>query len=232
MSRVGQKIEDIRIASGISQKQLAKKLGVSESFINEIESGRKVLNQGLIERISKVLGKDLNDVSMSFEDQVFSEEPKVETKNYIPRPTAKVKEKEKEEVNDVWNDAFGSVIKNVPIFNYNLNKNLGSKMLPIVSNKIEGYAQDKVFYLEIQDEDMIGFRIGKGDLAFAHAISEIENNAFCLIEHGNTRIIRQVKRLDNTKILLISNRSSVQIDTVDHKSIKVIARIDRIEFKL
>jgi len=74
MSRVGDKIKNIRMSTGMSQKQLAKKLGVAENFVNEVECGRKVVNQDLIDRISKVLGKDINDISMSFEEQVFVEE--------------------------------------------------------------------------------------------------------------------------------------------------------------
>ena len=53
MSRVGEKVKNIRSSSGMTQKQLGKKLGVSESFINEVEAGRKVINQNLIDRLSR-----------------------------------------------------------------------------------------------------------------------------------------------------------------------------------
>lgn len=226
MSRVGEQIKQTRIASGITQKQLAKKLGVAESFVNEVECGRKVVNQNLIDRISKVLGKDINDISMSFEEQTYEEEKQVK------REISKNNSKDKSETQEVWNDAFGSIIKNVPVYVYDLKKAISSKMLPIVGNKIEGYSQDKVFYIEIQDDDMVGFRINKGDIAFAHIIHEVENNAICLIEHGNERVIRQIKRLDSNKLLLISNRNSLRTETVEVKEIKVIAKLDRVEFKL
>ena len=38
MSRVGEKIKDARLKSGLSQKALAKKLGVSDKFVNEVET--------------------------------------------------------------------------------------------------------------------------------------------------------------------------------------------------
>lgn len=222
MSRVGEKIKNIRNSIGMSQKQLGKKLGVNESFVNEVENGRKIINQNLIDRISKVLGKDINDITMSFEEQVFEEE---KNKKYSAAP-------KKEAVKDVWNEAFGSVLKNIPIYGYDLQKAISSKQLPLINNKVEGYSQDKVFYLQIEDDDMLGFRISKGDLAFAHSTHEIENNSICLIEHGSKRVIRQIKRLDNNKVLLISNKGSFRTETAEIKEINIIAKLDRVEIKL
>lgn len=222
MSRVGEKIKNIRNSIGMSQKQLGKKLGVNESFINEVENGRKIINQNLIDRISKVLGKDINDITMSFEEQIFEEE---KDKKYSVTP-------KKEDVKDVWNDAFGSVLKNIPIYGYDLQKTISFKQLPLINNKVEGYSQDKVFYVEIEDDDMLGFRISKGDLAFAHITHEIENNSICLIEHGSKRVIRQIKRLDNNKVLLISNKGSFRSETAEIKEINVIAKLDSVEIKL
>ncbi|NLZ47410.1 MAG: helix-turn-helix transcriptional regulator, partial [Clostridiales bacterium] len=67
MSRVAEKIKSLRIEAGMSQKALAKKLGVSESFINDVELGRKIINESMINRVSKIFNKDINDISMSVE---------------------------------------------------------------------------------------------------------------------------------------------------------------------
>jgi transcriptional regulator with XRE-family HTH domain len=225
MSRVGDKIKNIRISTGMSQKQLAKKLGVAENFVNEVETGRKIINQDLIDRISKVLGKDINDITMSFEEQVFEEEK-------VKKPAASVRKDKPEQVSDVWNEAFASVIKSIPIYNYSLTKVLGSKQLPLLNNKIEGHNQDKVFYLEIEGDDMIGFRIAKGDLAFAVSTNEFFNNSISLIQYGDKRVLRQLQRLDNSKALIISNKGSVVTETVSIKEIKVIAKLERLEIVL
>jgi transcriptional regulator with XRE-family HTH domain len=228
MSRVGDKIKNIRISTGMSQKQLAKKLGVAESFVNEVETGRKIVNQDLIDRISKVLGKDINDIGMSFEDQAYEEE-----KARKAAPVAAPARKDKpEQVSDVWNDAFASVIKSVPVYNYSLTKVLGTKQLPILNNKIEGHNQDKVFYLEIESDDMLGFRIAKGDLAFAVSTNEFFNNSVSLIQYGERRVVRQLQRLDNSKALIISNKGSVVTETVNIKEVKVLAKLERLEIKL
>lgn len=222
MSRVGEKVKGIRNSVGMSQKQLAKKLGVSESFINEIETGKKVINQSLIDRVSKVLGKDINDISMSFEEQVYTEEKSEKIPN----------KKKQEDVKEVWNEAFSSVLKNVPIYKYDMARPIASKQLPLMNNRVDGYAQDKVLYLEIEDDEMIGFRMSKGDLAFGHITHEIENNSICLVEYDNKRVIRQIKKLDNSKLLLLSNKASLRTETIGVKDIKVIAKLDRLEVKL
>ena len=221
MSRVGDRIKQVRESKGISQKQLAKKIGVADSFINEVETGRKVLNEKFLEKISKVLGEEIEDTSISFHAEEYVEERK-----------PKLEKPSQEKVSEVWNDAFSSVLKNVAIYKYDLDKAIGIKQMPIISNKVEGYAQDKVLFLEIENDDMIGFRICSGDIAFAHLTHEIENNAFSLVDYNGERVLRQIKKLDGNKVLLVSNRGSLKTDTVNNKEIKVIARLDRVEFKL
>jgi len=224
MSGIGDKIKNARNAKGLSQKQLAKKLGVAEGFINEVESGRKVVNEKLMDRIGKVLGGDLENMSSMLNNLIVEEEKARDT---VKRPTKVV-----EAISDVWNDALGSVLKSVGIYKYDLNKPTGKRELPIISNKIEGFSQDKVLYLEIEDDDLMGFRICKGDLAFANLTSEVENNAICLIDYNGERVLRQIKKLDANKVLLISNRGSLRTETVGPKDIKVIAKLNRLEIKL
>jgi len=221
MSRVGDRIKGVRESKAISQKQLGKKIGVSESFINEVEMGKKVINEKFLEKISKILGEEIEDTSVSFQ----SDERIEETQPKLERPST-------EKVKEVWNDAFSSVLKDVAIYKYDLDKVVDIKQMPIISNKVEGYAQDKVLFLEIENDDMLGFRICSGDIAFAHLTHEIENNSISLVDYNGERVLRQIKKIDSNKILLISNRGSIRTDTVKHTDIKVIARLLRVEFKL
>lgn len=227
MSRVGERIKDARTKAGITQKDLAKKLGVAEKFINEVETGRRILNEALIEKISKVLNTDLNDVNMVVTDEDLNREKELVKKVQVKKQSIK-----SEEVNEVWNQAFGSVMKNIPIYDYSLSKPQGYRQLPMASNKIEGHAPDKVFYIVIDADDMVGYRIAKGDIAFCHVIKEPENNTICLIEYNGGRAIRQIKKLDNTKALLISNNGTVRTETVNLKDINIIAKLDRLEIQL
>lgn len=223
MSRVGENIKKAREKSGLSAKALAKKLGVAEKYILEVEMGRKVVPESFIDRAAKVLKSDLNDISMVVTDEALMEEKK--TFKELPKRNT-------EKASEVWTDAFSSVLKNVPIYDYSLSKNKGNKELPVHSNKIEGYPQDKVFYIEIADNDMNGFRMLKGDLAFAHIVKEVSNNGYFLVEYNGSRKIRQIKVLGNSKILLVSNAGSLITETKELREISVIAKLERVEITL
>ena len=223
MSRVGERIKEAREKSGMTQKALAKKLGVAEKFVNEVETGRKIINESLISKVSKVLNTDLNDINMVVTDEELQKELKAEKQVRQTKPA---------EVNEVWNQAFGSVLKNVPIYDYSLAQVKGYKQLATASNKIDGHTANKVFYLKIENNDMTGYRIQENDLALCYSIKEIENNSICLVEFNGKRVIRQIKKLDNVKALLISNNGSMRTDTANIKEVKSIAKLYRIEFDL
>ena len=214
MSRVGERIKEAREKSGMTQKALAKKLGVAEKFVNEVETGRKIINESLISKVSKVLNTDLNDINMVVTDEELQKELKAEKQVRQTKPA---------EVNEVWNQAFGSVLKNVPIYDYSLTQVKGYKQLATASNKIDGHTANKVFYLRIENNDMTGYRIQENDLALCYSIKEIENNSICLVEFNGKRVIRQIKKLDNVKALLISNNGSMRTETANIKEIKAIA---------
>ena len=223
MSRVGERIKEAREKSGMTQKALAKKLGVAEKFVNEVETGRKIINESLISKVSKVLNTDLNDINMVVTDEELQKELKAEKQLRQTKPA---------DVNEVWNQAFGSVLKNVPIYDYSLAQVKGYKQLATASNKIDGHTANKVFYLKIENNDMTGYRIQENDLALCYSIKEIENNSICLVEFNGKRVIRQIKKLDNVKALLISNNGSMRTETANIKEIKAIAKLYRIEFDL
>lgn len=223
MSRVGERIKEAREKSGMTQKALAKKLGVAEKFVNEVETGRKIINESLISKVSKFLNTDLNDINMVVTDEELQKELKAEKQ---------VRQRKPAEVNEVWNQAFGSVLKNVPIYDYSLAQVKGYKQLATASNKIDGHTANKVFYLKIENNDMTGYRIQENDLALCYSIKEIENNSICLVEFNGKRVIRQIKKLDNVKALLISNNGSMRTETANIKEVKSIAKLYRIEFDL
>lgn len=225
MSRIGDKIKEARLKANIPQKALAKKLGVSEKYINEVEMGRKVAQESFINKASKLLNVDLNDVNMLAADEDLMEEKRIERES---KPNIKKDNKS----NEVWENAFSSVLKNVPIYDYELRNVKGHKELPIHSNKVEGYPQDKVIYLEISDDEMSGFRMLKGDLVFGHLVTELNQNGFYLVNYNGKTKIREIRRLDNSKALLMSNRGSVMTETVEVRNIKVIAKLDRVEINL
>ena len=229
MSRVGEKIKEVRTKAGLTQKALGKKLGVSDKFINEVEMGRRVAQEGFIERAAKILNTDLNDISMVVTDEALMEERKI---TEVAKKEKKINAKILGETSPVWTDAFSSVMKKVIIYDYSLKKELGSKELPIYSNKVEGYPADKVLYIKVEDNSMSGFRMMKDDIVFGHLVKEVSNNGMFLIEYDNKRVIRQIKSLGEQKLLLIGNDGSAKTETIQVKEAKIIAKLERLEIQL
>lgn len=230
MSRVGDTLKEARLKTGFSQKALAKKLGVAEKYINEVELGRKVAPENFIEKVSKALNVNLNEISMVVTDEAIKEEEKREVLK--PAKEKKIISKTLGETSEVWTDAFSSVLKKVNIYDYRLSKVFGSRELPIYSNKVEGYPADKVLYLKVSNNEMSGFRMMEGDIVFAHLVKDVTNNGIFLIDYKGSRVIRQIKNLGNSRILLISNEGSIKTETVELNNIKIIAKIERIEILL
>jgi len=54
-NRVGNLLEGARLKAGITQKQLADKIGVKQNMISDYENGHRKLTGVMITRISKVL---------------------------------------------------------------------------------------------------------------------------------------------------------------------------------
>jgi len=60
------KIRDFRKEKGWRQVDLAQKLGILQSEVSDIETGKRKPNIYLAKKIAKVLGKDVNDVFPEF----------------------------------------------------------------------------------------------------------------------------------------------------------------------
>ena len=71
MSRVGEALKAARLQSGMTQKALAKKLGVAEKYINEVEMGRKVVQENFIDKVAKVLKIDLNNLKKIYNFLIY-----------------------------------------------------------------------------------------------------------------------------------------------------------------
>ncbi|MHB8063250.1 MAG: helix-turn-helix domain-containing protein [Ruminiclostridium sp.] len=243
MSRIGQEINKLRLQKGMSSKQLAKKLGVSEGFVLEIESGKKIINDDMIGRVSKALDFELGPIGLFASDDKLGQ-VQTQTDDSSSRTslrtgasdntasTAATKASVQQPVQEVWDDAFGNILKTVPIYDYRMDKIIDKKLLPIEKNKVEGFQKEKVFYLNIEAGDMVGFRIFKGDRALCVLTNEITSDGIFFVEYSGTRAVRQVKRLQADKLLLICNKGSLITETISTKDIKVLARLIKLEIIL
>ncbi|TYQ16513.1 UNVERIFIED_CONTAM: putative transcriptional regulator with C-terminal CBS domains [Acetivibrio alkalicellulosi] len=217
MSRMGLEISRLRKELGMTHKQLAKSLGVTEGFIIEVEAGRRVLNENLIKRVGKVLRQEVG---------------KLEIYESKPEPDKNIEKVVETPVQDIWNDALAGVIMNIPVYNYKMDHTTTIKKLPIIANKVEGLPKDRVIYLTIEDNDMTMFRLSKGDMVLAYKTHEINKEGIFLIQFKEKRMVRQLKDINNGKLLLVSNRGSLVTETVYKKDVDIVARLVRVEIEL
>jgi transcriptional regulator with XRE-family HTH domain len=224
MSRIGEKIKILRAEKGLTQKQLAKKCGISESYIGEIESGKRVMNESMIKKISDIMGTNISE--SLFDEEVISNEVKEQNEKYD-----KKQETQKSPLPE-WQSAFSSIIKDIPIYNIDMNEILEYKHLPLIDKKVEGYNPDKLIYISMPDNSLNGFRIKKGDIIMVILNSEPLSKGFFLIECDGKKSIRSIKRLDGNSMLLLSHDSELKTDTRDIRSIKIIGHCIKAEIDL
>ncbi len=221
MSRLGNEISRLRKEVGMTQKQLAKIVGVSEAYIIDVESGRKIMSEELVNKISKALRKEIGKVDLYDDEKYNKPEPDPNVVRVVEKP-----------VQDIWNDALAGVLATVPVYSYKMDKAVDTRKMPIISNKVEGYPKDKVFYLSVEDDDMAGFRISNGDVALCHSMHEFEKDGIYFVEINGRRVVRQVKSIDASKFLVVSNRGSLVTNTLFKKDVKILAKLIKLEIVL
>jgi len=82
------------------------------------------------------------------------------------------------------------------------------------------------------DDSMRGFRIQKNDTVMIYQNSELVSNSLMLIKGEDKNIIRQIKRLDANKALIISHSNEIKTETREMKSIGILGRCIKVEVEL
>lgn len=231
MSRLGDMIKQERLRAGWSQKQLAKKSGVSESFINEVEAGTKIIADTQATRILKVLGKS-NEVFADFEAKADGM-PVAEPVRTVVRPKV-VKEplsSAPAQPADAWVGALGNLMHAVPVKDVN-GKIVDSITLPVKSGRIEGVLADKVFYLTIPDDSMMGYRIRRRDRVLVlPATVPVDDSIMVFLSEGKY-YLRKIKLQDNGRALMQWYDYEPHSEVVMQKAVTLVGRVRRVEFDL
>lgn len=227
MSKIGTEIQKIRLQKNITTKQLAKKIGVNEKNIMDIETGKTIIKDSILRKIEKALDTDIQNHQFSVTKEEFEPETMEELLNSQKKSTKKPIKKE-----HVWESAFTNAFAELPVYAYNLKSIESTKRLPIINNKVEGFSKEKLFYLKVNDLEMNGFRIRKNDNALCFKTKEFNKNGIYFIEFNGQRMIREIKHADQLNYYVISQPSDIRQLKVAKKSIQILAKIIKIEFYL
>ena len=144
MSRLGDLILLERTRQKLTRKQVAKKCGISEGYLKDVEEGRRIIQDDQARRILNKLGtSQRNEAEFSLDEIAATVDlgtlapqkpaPQPEKKPE-PQPEPK-KPVSPEEQSGIWLDALSSVLRPVPVMNAGWIQ-VSRKMVPIQDGKI------------------------------------------------------------------------------------------------
>ena len=238
MSRLGDLILLERSRQKLTRKQVARKCGVSESYLKDVEEGRRIIQDDQARRILKTLGTSqrneaefsLDEIAATVDLGTLAPAPKPAVqKPAEPQPAAKPQTQE--EQSGIWLDALSSVLKPVPVMNAGWIQ-ISRRMVPIQDGKIEGAKPEKVVYFLAPDDTMRAMRIEKDDLVLVIPQSLPVDGAIMLVEYGAHRCLRRIKLLGNSNILLQSGDRDLGAESVHISEIKFVGKAVRVEIAL
>ena len=241
MSRLGDLIRTERIRQKLTPKQVAKKCGVSESYLLAVEAGTRIIADDQARRILKSIGlRQQNEAEFTLDD-IDATVDLVQVQPRMAAQVAKPKQKEAEQIaasteeegvaGSVWLDALQSVLKRVPVMNA-VMKPVSYRLVPVENGRIEGANPDKVFFYLAPDDSMRGFRIHKGDTVLTVPAQSPVDGAVMLMNYKEHRYLRKVKILDDQKVLLQSYDREYEAETVPINEIGFLSRCVRVTFEL
>ena len=246
MSRLGDLIRTERIRQHLTPKQVAKKCGVSESYLIAVEAGTRIIADDQARRILKTIGlKQQNEADFTLDDiaatvDLAQVQPSLAQAAARPRPkpqedAVKVASTEEEKgegvTGSVWLDALTSVLKNVPVMNA-VMKPVDHRLMPILNGRIEGANPEKVFWFLVPDDSMRGFRIHAQDIALIVPAQSPIDGAVMLVEKDGHRSLRKIKKLDATTIMLQSYGREYESENAQLNEISCIGRAVKVEFEV
>ena len=241
MSRLGDLIRTERIRRKLTPKQVAKKCGVSESYLLAVEAGTRIIADDQARRILKTIGlKQQNEAEFTLDD-IAATVDLVQVQPKLAEMIQKKPEKKEAELaasseeegvaGSVWLDALQSVLRRVPVMNA-VMKPVSYKLVPVENGRIEGANPDKVFFFLAPDDSMRGFRIHRGDVVLTVPAQSPVDGAVMLLNYKEHRCLRKIKILDDRTVLLQHYDREYEADTVPVNEIGFLSRCVRVTFEL
>ena len=244
MSRLGDLIRLERTRQGLTHKQVARKCGVSDKYLMEVEAGTRIIADDQARRILKSMGMTehteadftLDDIAATVDLQ--SAVPQLTRATEAKKAPAKatkeaevVAESDPGVAGSIWLDALSGVLKHVPIYNA-VMKEVGHRLLPITNGKIEGASPDKVFYFMAPDNGLRGFRVQRGDLLLVVPAQAAVDGAIMLLQTPQGRVLRKVKRVNDYQAMLQKYDEAFESEIKNFNELTFVGRCVRLEAEL
>ena len=240
MSRLGDLIRLERTRQGLTHKQVARKCGVSDKYLMEVEAGTRIIADDQARRILKTMGmKEQTEADFTLDDIAAT----VDLQSAVPQLTRAVEAKKPAQkaepvaesdpgvAGSIWLDALSGVLKHVPVYNA-VMKEVGHRLLPITDGKIEGASPDKVYYFMAPDNALRGFRVQRGDLVLVVPAQAAVDGAIMLLQTPQGRVLRKIKRVNDYQAMLQKYDEAFESEIKNYNELSFVGRCVRLEADL
>lgn len=240
MSRLGDLLRLERTRRGLSYKQAARLSGVSDKYLMDVESGKRIIADAEARRVLSKMGMQvkteaeftLDDIAAAV-DLETALPGAVRRAQSAPHPEKKAAEENKDSrpVDSIWLDALKGVLRRVPIYNAVMQE-VGHRLLAVENGKIAGAPAGAVFYFRAPDNALSGFRVRRGDIALIVPGRPAEDGALMLVEARGGRMLRAVKMLPRCQVMLQTFDTAPDGEIFDLSDVVFIGRAVRMEAEL
>ena len=62
MQQIHERIKQLRIDKGLYQQYVAKQVGISPTYLSDLESGRRNISKDILDKLCEVFGMELNEL--------------------------------------------------------------------------------------------------------------------------------------------------------------------------
>ncbi len=247
MSRLGDLIRLERTRRNLTCRQVARSCGVSEKFLQDVESGKRIIADDQARRILKTIGlKEHSEADFTLDDiaatvDLQSAMPRIEKaaqSRTAPAPEGLSAPKEDRKAapekignGSIWLDALSGVLKHVPVYNA-VMKEVDHRLLPVADGRIAGAPADKVYYYAAPDNDLRGFRILRGDYLLVVPAQAPVDGSIMLLKTPVGHILRKVTVLPHFQAMLQRFDLECESEVRNFSDLTVVGRCVRLEADL
>lgn len=236
MNPIAKKIQEARLKAKMTEKELAKKCGLSAGYIMQIESGKKIINENAASAILDVFGETMETSYNAYLEEnenkpVAAEPTKAPLKAAAPVNPLSAQTPVQVEPTAQWAGALASIIKQFKVIDIRSGKSVGQKELPVLNRKIEEIPWEKLLLFMASDDEASGLRIRKGDILWVHEMKALQGEGIYLIDWQNLKQLCRIQKQTGQLVLSRGAAASKPV-IVDVKDIRIIGRCVKVEFAL
>ncbi|MDW7672491.1 MAG: helix-turn-helix transcriptional regulator [Bacillota bacterium] len=229
MNPIAETLRKERLRAGITEKVLARKCGLTESYVKQVESGKKVVSEQAAEKMLQVLGAESDVLQQGANIQHVAED---DIKPSTGQQTVQKETKTIQpiEPNAQWSDALAHIIKRFPIENLSTGKVAGYKELPLLGKKIDGCPWEKIRFFEVDNSQFQHQRIYRNDVVTVCENTEIVNGRLYVLEIGGKRVICRLTMNQNKTLSVSTGIAGEEPVMMNAAQVKVIGQCVKVEF--